>query len=206
MIHQNCSSQHLICKRSSWKMYCIWKIEYGSPTTIYVITWPRENWSPKVTPFDVLSCYIFCSDLDKASMGKKCPKSLWKCVITYIVAGLPYSVFQIQYIFQPNLLHMRCWDEQLWWIIISLVDYCTLPCQDWVSGHSDLRKDVAIYSLQSSYWCPVLYQFFLVGQMMFQMDYVHDYDSAFYIVLWLSLLLYSFLWHVLTCGVMIWRS
>ena len=31
-------------------------------------------------------------------------------VITYIVAGLPYS-FQTQYIFQPDLLHMRCWDE-----------------------------------------------------------------------------------------------
>ena len=26
-----------------------------------------------------------------------------------------------------------------------LVDYCTLPCQDRVSGHSDLRTDVAIY-------------------------------------------------------------
>ena len=30
--------------------------------------------------------------------------------------------------------------------------------------------------------------------------------QLFYIVLWSSLLLYSFLWHVLTCGVMIWRS
>ena len=29
-------------------------------------------------------------------------------VITYIVVGLPYSIFQIQYIFQPDLLHMRC--------------------------------------------------------------------------------------------------
>ena len=32
---------------------------------------------------------------------------------------------------------------------------------------------------------------------------LHDYDSAFYIVLWLLLLLYWFLWHVLTCGIMI---
>ena len=38
MILQNCSSQHLICKRSGWKMYYIWKIEYGIPTTIFVIT------------------------------------------------------------------------------------------------------------------------------------------------------------------------
>ena len=29
-------------------------------------------------------------------------------VITYIVARLPYSIFQIQYIFQLDLLHMRC--------------------------------------------------------------------------------------------------
>ena len=29
-------------------------------------------------------------------------------VITYIVAGLPYSIFLIQYIFQPAPLHMRC--------------------------------------------------------------------------------------------------
>ena len=28
-------------------------------------------------------------------------------VITYIVVGLPYSIFQIQYIFMPDLLHMR---------------------------------------------------------------------------------------------------
>ena len=28
-------------------------------------------------------------------------------VITYIVARLPYSIFQTQYIFQPDLLHMR---------------------------------------------------------------------------------------------------
>ena len=38
MIHQNCSSQHLICRRCGWKIYWIWKIEYGSSTTIYVIT------------------------------------------------------------------------------------------------------------------------------------------------------------------------
>ena len=30
------------------------------------------------------------------------------CVITYIVARLPYSIFQTQYIFQPDILHMRC--------------------------------------------------------------------------------------------------
>ena len=30
--------------------------------------------------------------------------------------------------------------------------------------------------------------------------------GTYYIVLWLSLLLYSSLWHVLTCSVMIWRS
>ena len=40
---------------------------------------------------------------------------------------------------------MRCWDEHFWWIIFVLVDYCTLPCQDRVSGHFDLRTDVAIY-------------------------------------------------------------
>ena len=38
MLHNKCSYQHLICKRSDWKMYCIWKIEYGSLATIYVIT------------------------------------------------------------------------------------------------------------------------------------------------------------------------
>ena len=66
-------------------------------------------------------------------------------VITHIVARLPYSIFQTQYIFQPDLLHVRSWDEQFWWIIIMLVDYCTLPCQDWVLGHSDFRTYVAIY-------------------------------------------------------------
>ena len=38
-------------------------------------------------------------------------------VITYIVAKLPYSIFHTQYIFQPDLLHMRCRDEQF------LMDY-----------------------------------------------------------------------------------
>ena len=44
--------------------------------------------------------------------------------------NLPYSIFQIQYIFQPDLLHISCWDEQFWRIIILLVDYYTLPCQN----------------------------------------------------------------------------
>ena len=35
---------------------------------------------------------------------------------------------------------------------------------------------------------------------------LHGYDSVFYMVLWLLLLLYWFLWHILTCGIMIWRS
>ena len=34
--------------------------------------------------------------------------SLLVLVITYIVARLPYSIFQTQYIFEPDLLHMRC--------------------------------------------------------------------------------------------------
>ena len=123
------------------------------------------------------------------------------CINTYIVARLPYSIFQ------PDLLHMRCWDEQFWQIIIVLVDYCTLPCQDWASGHSDLRTDVAIYvifravidaqfyvsSFSLDRWCP-------------RWILLHGYDSIFYIVLWLLLLLYWFLWHILTCGIMIWRS
>ena len=31
-----------------------------------------------------------------------------RALITYIVVELPYSIFQIQYIFQPDLIHMRC--------------------------------------------------------------------------------------------------
>ena len=76
-------------------------------------------------------------------------------VITYIVARLPYSIFQTQYVFQPDLLHVRCWDEQFWLIIIILVDYCTLPCQGWVSGHSDLRTDVAIYVISERLLMPI---------------------------------------------------
>ena len=75
-------------------------------------------------------------------------------VITYIVARLPYSIFQTQYIFQPDVLHMRCWDEHFLWIMFILVDYCTLPCQDWVSGHLDLRTDVAIYVISEQSWMP----------------------------------------------------
>ena len=42
--------------------------------------------------------------------GKNCSheQSVIPAVITYIVARLPYSIFQTQYIFQPDLLHMRC--------------------------------------------------------------------------------------------------
>ena len=105
-----------------------------------IILWMRRHQSPiirlqpEVVPPTKMECF---SRLQLTRMHQH-------PVITYIVARLPYSIFQIQYIFQPDLLHMRCWDEQFWRIIILLVDYYTLPCQDWVSGHSDLRTDVAI--------------------------------------------------------------
>ena len=66
-------------------------------------------------------------------------------VITYIVAGLPYSFFQTQYIFSARSLTYEMLRWALLWIMIIFVDFWTLPCQDWVSGHSDLRTDVAIY-------------------------------------------------------------
>ena len=47
---------------------------------------------------------------------------------------------------------------------------------------------------------------FSLDRWCFRWIILHDYDSAFYMVLWLSLLLYWSLWHVLTCGVMIWQS
>ena len=34
------------------------------------------------------------------------------------------------------------------------VDYCTLPYQDWISRHSYLRTDVAIYVISEQSWVP----------------------------------------------------
>ena len=72
-----------------------------------------------------------------------------------------------------------------------LVDYCTLPCQDRVSGHSDLRTDVAICVISEQSLMPSF-----ISILSHWTDGVsdriilHGYDSAFYIVLWLLLLLY----------------
>ena len=101
---------------------------------------------------------------------------------------------------------MRCWDEQFWWIIMLLVDYSTLPCQEWVSWHSESRIDVVIWSFAEQFVMPRFVSIFS--------HWTNDgSDGLFawlwlslYIVLWLSLLLYSFWWHVLAFSVMIWRS
>ena len=102
---------------------------------------------------------------------------------------------------------MKCWDEHFWWIFFVLVDYCTFPCQDWVSGHLDLRTDVAIYVIFKAVMDAQFYvNSFSLDRWGLRWIILHGYDLAFYIVLWLLLLLNWFLWHVLTCGIMIWRS
>ena len=83
MIRQNCSSQHLICKRSGWNMYCIWKIEYGSPATIYVITTPNSmtelailSW-PKV---EIITVPMICSNnscFSDLQIGFRSSASIW---------------------------------------------------------------------------------------------------------------------------------
>ena len=128
-------------------------------------------------------------------------------VITYIVARITYSIFQTQYFFSARSLTY----EMLRWAFFMDHDYIcgllyspmsglslrTLRFEDWCS-HLVITEQLLMTSFISvfSHW-----------QMMFQMDYMHDYDSAFIILCYgYHLLLYSSLWHVLTCSVMIWRS
>ena len=60
----------------------------------------REGFWNHLLDFVSLNCskIIFGGDLN-FSIG---------FVITYIVARLPYSIFQTKYSFKPDLLHMRC--------------------------------------------------------------------------------------------------
>ena len=98
---------------------------------------------------------------------------------------------------------MRCWDEHLWWIIIWLMDYSTFPCHDWVSGHSDLRTDVVILAIcRAIIDAQSCISVFSLDWCWFRWIVCIFMTQLIYLVLWLSLLLYSFLWHVLSFGVM----
>ena len=128
------------------------------------------------------------------------------CVITYIVARLPYSIFPIQYTFSARSLTY----EMLRWAILTdhyfvsgLLYFLmsglslTLRFEEWCS-HSVICKAVSDTQFVSV---------FLIGQMMVQMDiFAWLWLSLYYMELWLSLLLYSSLWHILAFSVMIWRS
>ena len=133
--------------------------------------------------------------------------SSFGCVITHIVAKLPYSIFRFQYTFSASSLTY----EMLRWASMMdhylMMDCSIFPCHDWVSGHLDLRTDVAIWPFTEQSLLPrvaaVGSQWTDVGSDLL---FTGIWFSRYYLVLWLLLLLYSFLWHVLAFSVMIWRS
>ena len=49
--------------------------------------------------FRIEKTFFWLDSLDKVIVGFGRAKSHMEAIITYIVAGLPYSIFQIQYIF-----------------------------------------------------------------------------------------------------------
>ena len=102
---------------------------------------------------------------------------------------------------------MRCWDEHLWWIMIWLMDYSTIPCHDWVSGHSDLRTDVVILAIcRAVISDKSCINAFSLDICRFKRLFTCLWLNLYYLVLWLLLVIYSFLWHVLAFSVMIWWS
>ena len=128
-------------------------------------------------------------------------------VITYIVVGLPYSIFQISI----HFLAISPTYEMLRWASMMdhdlILDYSTIPCHDWVSGNSNLRTDVVLLAICRGVIDAQSYiSVFSLGWCWFKWIICMFMTQLIYLVLWLSLLLYSFLWHVLTFSVMIWRS
>ena len=94
-------------------------------------------------------------------------------VITYIVAGLPYSIIQTQYFFSARSLTY----EMLRWAVLMDHYYISGLLYSPMLGPSlrTLRFEDRCSHLchfQRSHWCPVLCQFFLIRQMVSQMDYI----------------------------------
>ena len=127
-------------------------------------------------------------------------------VITYIVARLPYSIFQTVLFSARSLTYeMLRWAtlmdhyyiSGLLYSLMSGLNLRTLRFEDRCSHlcHYRVVIDAQFYisSFSLDRWC-------------LRWIILHDYDSTFYILLWLLLLLYWFLWQILTCGIMIWRS
>ena len=131
-------------------------------------------------------------------------------VITYIVARLPYSIFQIRYIFQPNLLHMRCWDEQF------LMDHY------YISGllYSPM-SELSLRTLKFEDRCSHLYHYRAVIDAQFYISsfsldkwclkwiILHDYDLTFYCVMVIIALILIFvtciyLWYHDLAVIIIW--
>ena len=128
-------------------------------------------------------------------------------VITYIVARLPYSIFRFQYTFSVSSL---TYEMHGWAFMIdhySMMDCSTFPCHDWVLGHLGLRTDVAIYPFIEQ---SILARVAAIGSQWTDVGsdwlFTGIWLSRYYLVLWLLLLVYSFLWHVLAFSIMIWRS
>ena len=127
-------------------------------------------------------------------------------VFTYIVARLPYSIFQTVHFSARSLTY-----EMLRWAVL-MDHYCISGLL--FSPMSRLSLRTLIFEDRCSHLCyfrvvmdaQCYISSFSLDRWCLRWILLHGYDSTFYIVLWLLLLLYWFLWHVLTCGIMIWRS
>ena len=228
MIHHNCSSQHLICKRSGWKKYCVWKIEYGSLATVYVIisgsNWDKGSaeksaWEPKNICSSYSASHILDQSIQLCNRYQKChwlPAACPELLFSRESRKPCYHIYSSQatIFYFSDIVHFSARSltyEMLRWTFFMDRDYI---CGIWNSPMSGLSLKTLRFEDRCSHLChfraimdaQCYISTFSLDRWCFKWIILHGYDSAFYIVLWLLLLLYWVLWHVLTCGIMIWRS